>query len=392
MDSDCIYLCGNSLGLKPKSADEHMKKSLDSWAKLGVLSHESGALPAAHCDLPGIEATARLVGAEPVEVALMNGLTVNLHCLLVSFYQPTKTRHKILMEDRAFPSDNYAVKSQIRFHGFDPSTSLIALPPRKGEHTLRLEDILKVIEEEGSNIAVVLFSGVQYYTGQKFDIEAITKAGHEQGCIVGFDMAHAVGNVKICLHDWNIDFACWCSYKYLNSGAGGIAGAFIHKKHLDRQMPKLHGWWSNIAETRFQMNEDPDIDVGIAGLRISNPPPWLACLNLASLEIFEQTSMNQLITKQFLLTGYLEFILSQNFPEVTVITPSDPSQRGCQLSLMFNKPLTDVHEELERRGVLCDIRMPNVMRVAPIPLYNSFKDVYLFSIVLQTVLKTAAGS
>uniref|UniRef100_T1JA67 Kynureninase n=1 Tax=Strigamia maritima TaxID=126957 RepID=T1JA67_STRMM len=359
LEDECVYLCGNSLGPKPKSADHHMAMSLDAWAKWGVLSHFHGTLPAAKCDLPGIPATARIIGAKPNEVALMNGLTVNLHLLLVSFYRPSESRYKILMEAKAFPSDRYAIKSQVRHHGYDPKETVIQLAPRKGEHCLRTEDILKTIEAEGDSIAVVLFSGVQFYTGQKFEMQRITDAGHSKGCIVGFDLAHAVGNVKLNVHEWGVDFACWCSYKYMNSGAGGLAGAFIHEKHNQTLKSEFHGWWSNILETRFDMNEG-ELTV-----------------------IFEETSMDDMLAKQFLLTGYLEYLLDHHFKEIetpilTILTPRDPQQRGCQLSLQFLEPIEKVHEELEKRGVLCDIRKPDVLRIAPAPLFNTFLDVYHF--------------
>jgi len=335
----------------------------------------------------------------------MNGLTVNLHLLMISFYRPATNRYKILVEGQCFPADRYAVRSQIALHGYNPDTALIILSPRTGEHTLRTADILQCIEDNGDSIALILFSGVHYYTGQKFDMEAITRAGHLKGCIVGFDLAHAVGNVKLELHQWDVDFACWCSYKYVNSGAGGISGIFVHEKMNDRKAPHLHGWWGNKDSTRFEMREDIDLAEGAAGFRLSNPPPFLSCLNLASLEIFQQTSMEELLDKQFLLTGYLETMLNHYWSEtcahennnrynsnftktyVKVITPHDPKQRGNQLSLMFNFNVGDILKELERRGVICDIRLPNVMRVAPAPLYNSFYDVYFFIQTLKKVIQ-----
>lgn len=382
---ECVYLNGNSLGLKPKAADEFMVQSLKEWETKACLSHELGHLPAMYCDLPGIKATAKLIGAKPDEVALMNGTTVNLHLLLLSFYVPTPSRHKILIEAYAFPSDRYAVKSQISLHGYNAEESLIQLAPRKGEHTLRTEDILKTIEEQGDEIAVVMFSGVQFGTGQKFNMPSITKAGHQKGCIVGFDLAHAIGNVQLQLHSWDVDFACWCSYKYLNSGAGGLGGAYINEKHNRRSKPKLDGWWGNASETRFDMHEEIDLEPGVAGFRLSNPPPWLACLNLSSLQIFEDTSMEDLTNKQYFLTGYLECLLSQFLDEMksrtkvclgTIITPDDPEQRGCQLSLLFHIDMKPIHEAVQKRGILCDQRQGNIIRLAPVPLYNSFTDVF----------------
>lgn len=406
-EEECVYLSGNSLGLMPKSAEDHMQRQLQAWAQWGVLSHFTGELPAAMCDEPGREFTATLVGANKSEVVLMNGLTVNLNLLLIKFYRPVTGKHKILIEAQAFPSDRYAITSQIAFHGYNPETSLIILRPRNGEHTLRTEDILKCIEIKGDSIAVVLFSGVHYYTGQKFDMESITKAGHEKRCIVGFDLAHAIGNVNLDLHRWNVDFACWCSYKYLNSGAGGMAGIFVHDTHHKLKSPQLLGWWSNKESTRFEMRHAIDIDKSPENFRISNPPPFLACLNLASLEIFMQTSMKDLLAKQFLLTGYLEMLLKFHWPDhefnstnqdqgnlsntstspkFEIITPSDPSQRGNQLSLMFNFNVHDVEKQLHQRGILCDSRLPNVIRVAPAPLYNSFRDVYKFVQALRDIM------
>jgi len=368
-----------------------MAKCLEDWGKWGVLSHVIGDLPAASCDLPGITTTAALIGAKPHEVAIMNALTVNLHLLLVSFYKPTAQRPKILMEAKAFPSDRYAIRSQILYHGFNPDEVLIQMAPREGEHYLRTEDILQTIADEGDSISVVMFSGVQYYTGQKFDMKRITEVGHSKGCIVGFDLAHAIGNVKLHLNEWEVDFGCWCTYKYLNSGNGGIGGAFIHEKHNSCQLSQFQGWWGNAAATRFEMKEEPDLDAGVAGLRLSNPPPWLACLNLASLKIFDQTSMDQLVAKQFLLTGYMELLLDHYFDGcksgmLIIITPRDPDQRGSQLSLLFSQPVKTIHAELEKRGVICDIRRPNVIRVAPIPMYNSFHDVYRFVHILTLTL------
>ncbi|GAB6026227.1 hypothetical protein CHUAL_012434 [Chamberlinius hualienensis] len=391
LDRPCIYLAGHSLGLKPKLADVYMKESLDAWGQFGVMSHWLGPLPAASCDLPGRKQTAKLVGADESEVVLMNGLTVNLNLLLLEFYQPDKNRHIILMEDKAFSSDTYAAKSNVRFHGFDPSTSILIAKPRKDEHIIRTEDILKIIEEKGDEIAVILFAGVQCISGQKFDMKAIAEAGHKKGCIVLFDLAHAIGNVKIELDKWDVDCACWCSYKYLNSGAGGMAGLYVNKKHFTRKPKHLLGWWGNRAQTRFEMREDIDMDEGPMGFRISNPPPWTASLNMASLKIFEETSMEDLLAKQFLLTGYLEALILHYWPQnessgVKIISPSDPNQRGNQLSLTFNYDLMKVKEHLDKIGIIVDERPPNVMRVTSTPLYTTFQDVYQFIVELRNSL------
>lgn len=391
---ECVYLCGNSLGLKPKSADERMRTQLDKWATMAVEMHFKEPLPAAACDSYGRESLGRLVGADPSSVILMNALTVNLNLLMLSFYQPTKQRYKILIEGKAFPSDRYAVRSQLELRGYSHEEGLLQLQPREGEYTLRNEDIIEFLEREGPSIALVCLGGVQYYTGQKFDMEAVTAAAKKQGCVVGWDLAHAVGNVELRLDEWDVDFASWCSYKYLNSGAGGIAGAYVNKKHEGRPMTcQLHGWWSNRQETRFQMLEECDASPGVEGFRMSNPSPFLVTLVLASLEIFDEAGMPRLLEKQRLLTGYLEMLLIKYFssetvksgPTAKIITPRDPGQRGCQLSLSFSTGLQKVHEQLEHRGVVCDVRQPNVMRLAPAPLYNSFKDVHRFVDILRDV-------
>ncbi|XP_076871823.1 kynureninase [Brachyhypopomus gauderio] len=392
---DCIYFVGNSLGLQPKNARKYIDEELEKWAKTGIHGHEMGSRPWAWAENNLEVLMANVVGANPEEVALMNGLTVNLHLLMLAFYKPTAKRHKVLLENQAFPSDHYAVESQIQLKGFDPSRSMLLLKPRQGEDTLRTEDILSTIEREGDSIAVVMLSGVQYYTGQLFDMEAITRAGHAQGCYVAFDLAHAVGNAELRLHDWGVDFACWCTYKYLNSGAGGLAGAYVHDKHRDTVKPALLGWWGHNLKTRFQMTNVMDLQPGVKGYRLSNQPILLVCPLQASLEIFSKTTMRDLRRKSVLLTGYLEYLLlhyySQNRsdptrPVVRIITPRDPAQRGCQLSLSFSTPVRAVFKELEKRGVACDMREPDVLRVAPVPLYNSFTDVHRFVAVLGSAL------
>uniref|UniRef100_UPI0037E7A3BE kynureninase n=1 Tax=Semicossyphus pulcher TaxID=241346 RepID=UPI0037E7A3BE len=397
---DCMYLVGNSLGLQPKMARTYVEEELDKWAKSGVHGHLGGSRPWAWAENNIEELMANVVGAKPEEVALMNGLTVNLHLLLLSFYKPTAARHKILLEDRAFPSDHYAVESQIRLRGFDPQKSMLMLSPRPGEDTLRTEDILQVIEKEGDSIAVVMFSGVQYYTGQLFNMAAITEAGHKKGCYVGFDCAHAAGNAELKLHDWGVDFACWCSYKYINSGAGGLAGAFIHEKHKDSIKPALMGWWGHDLKTRFEMSNVMELQPGVNGFRLSNQPILLVCPLQASLEVFNMTSMAALRRKSILLTGYLEFLIHHYYtkdpaqpqkPHVRILTPSDPEQRGCQLSLSFSVHIGKVFKELDKRGVACDMREPSVLRVSPAPIYNSFNDVHRFVETLGQAL-TASGS
>uniref|UniRef100_UPI00398F3323 kynureninase n=1 Tax=Pristiophorus japonicus TaxID=55135 RepID=UPI00398F3323 len=397
-EDDCVYFCGHSLGLQPKKTKVYIDEELNKWAKIGVHGHFDGAFPWALGDECLAELMANLVGAKKEETALMNGLTVNLHLLLLSFYKPTSSRHKILMEANAFPSDHYAVESQIRLQGLDPEESMLLLSPEEGEETLRTEDILSTIEKEGDSIAVIMFSGVQYYTGQLFDMLSITRAGHAKGCFVGFDLAHAVGNVELCLHDWNVDFACWCNYKYLNSGAGALAGAYIHEKHRFTVKPTLLGWWSHDIKTRFQMDNKIDLSPGVNGFRVTNPSMLLVRALQAGLEIFNQTDKKALRRKSILLTGYLEYLIKHYHskvpdnpqkPYINIITPSNIEERGCQLSLFFSIPLNLVFVELMKRGVASDKREPNVLRVAPAPLYNSFYDVYKFIKILNESLQAS---
>ncbi|KAI1300223.1 Kynureninase [Halotydeus destructor] len=409
LNADCVYLCGHSLGLKPKTVDSYVNDVLDNWATKGVVSHFSGALPAASADNLPKAPMARLVGAKESEVAIMNGLTVNLHILLTSFYKPTPWRHKIIIEERAFCSDMYVVQSQIRLHGYSPETSLITLKPRPGEHILREEDILSVIEEEGDSVSVFLVPGIQYYTGQLLPMQAITVAAHAKGILVGVDAAHAVGNVPLQLHDWDVDFAAWCTYKYLNSGAGCLGAIFVHERFTENgsstHFPMLRGWWGNKCGTKFLMNPEFDACYGADMMKMSNPPVVLVAMLMASLEIYSQTSMEEISRKQFLLTGYLEYLIKSHFakshsnesgvissysnkPTVEIITPSDPTKRGSQLSLMFSVPVKRVQLELEKRGVVFDIRHPNVMRIAPVPLYNSFADVYNFVTILSQTFES----
>uniref|UniRef100_A0A8B9ZV16 Kynureninase n=1 Tax=Anas zonorhyncha TaxID=75864 RepID=A0A8B9ZV16_9AVES len=397
-EESCIYFAGNSLGLQPKRVKTYLDEELDKWARTGVHGHFNGQRPWALADECIVDLMADLVGAQRHEVALMNGLTVNLHLQMLSFFKPTPRRYKILLEARAFPSDHYAVESQLRLHGLDVEKCMLMMQPREGEETLRIEDILSVIEKEGDSIAVVLFSGVQYYTGQLFDIPRITKAGQEKGCFVGFDLAHAVGNVDLHLHDWGVDFACWCSYKYLNSGAGGLAAAYIHEKHSQSIKPALIGWWGHDFKTRFLMENKLQLSKGINGFRLSNPPILLVCALQASLEVFGQTTMKALRKKSILLTGYLEYLIKHYYSEdktnpekpfVKIITPPRVEERGCQLTLSFSLPIKSVFKELEKRGVACDMREPNALRVAPVPLYNSFHDVHRFIEILGSAITSS---
>ncbi|XP_008583146.1 PREDICTED: kynureninase [Galeopterus variegatus] len=387
-NENAIYFLGNSLGLQPKMVKQYIEEELDKWAKM------SKSMLQLHLYRDSSRKYDSL-GASEKEVVLMNSLTVNLHLLLLSFFKPTPKRYKILLEAKAFPSDHYAIESQLQLHGLDVEKSMLIIKTREGEEILRTEDILEVIEKEGDSIAVILFSGVHFYTGQLFNMPAITKAGQAKGCFVGFDLAHAIGNVELHLHDWGVDFACWCSYKYLNAGAGGLAGAFVHEKHTHTVKPALVGWFGHELSTRFKMDNKLQLIPGASGFRISNPPILLVCSLHASLEIFRQATMKALRRKSVLLTGYLEYMIKHYYskdkaetkkPIVNIITPSRIEDRGCQLTLTFSVPNKDVFQELEKRGVVCDKRDPNGIRVAPVPLYNSFHDVYKFISLLTSVV------
>jgi kynureninase len=377
--TDCIYFVGHSLGLQPKTARAYIEQELDDWEKLGVEGH----FQAKHPWLPYhrflTDQSARIVGAKPVEVVVMNSLTVNLHLMMVSFYRPTKQRHKIVIEGGAFPSDQYAVNSQIRFHGFDPAHSLIELRPRQGEATLRTDDILSLIDREGDSIALIMLGAVNYSTGQFFDLEAITRAGHAKGCVVGFDLAHAAGNLPMQLHDWNVDFAVWCSYKYLNGGPGCVAGCYVHERHAAEDLPRFAGWWGHDEQTRFRMGPNFQPTRGAEGWQLSNPPIMAMAPLRASLEIFDEVGMPALREKSISLTGYLESLLDdRHSQQFSIITPRDPAQRGAQLSLRVPHRGRAVLERLAEEGVLCDFREPDILRVAPMPLYNSYLDVHKF--------------
>lgn len=386
---DAVYFTGNSLGLQPKFARKYIEEVLDDWELLGVEGH----LHARHPWLPYhefvTESLARLVGAKPIEVVAMNSLTVNLHLLMVSFYRPTADRYKIAIEKGAFPSDQYAVESQLRFHGLEKATGSIELAPREGESCLRTEDILETIDREGDSIALILLGGVNYYTGQAFDMRTITEAGHRKGCVVGFDLAHAAGNLELQLHDWNVDLAAWCSYKYLNAGPGGIAGAFVHERHARSfDLPRFAGWWGHDKETRFLMGPEFVPLAGAEGWQLSNPPIFQLAALRASLEIFDEATMPALREKSVKLTGYLEHSLRQiDTDRIEIITPSDPEQRGCQLSIRVRNADKSLFEAITARGVFADWREPDVIRVAPVPLYNTFEDVSRFCEILEDCLR-----
>jgi len=385
-----IYLCGNSLGLQPRNAASYVAAELDSWARRGVKGHFEGDhpwMPYHEYLAPGM---AELVGAEPGEVVAMNTLTVNLHLMMVSFYRPTPARHRIVIERQAFPSDHYAVASQIRFHGYDPARAMRFLSPRDGEKLIRHEDIGELIEGEGESIALILLPGMQYYTGQLFDMASIARLGHAKGCVVGFDLAHAAGNVPLALHDWDVDFAAWCTYKYLNSGPGSVAGCFVHARHGKApDLPRFAGWWGHDKATRFEMGPDFAPIAGAEGWQLSNPPILSLAAIRASLDVFREAGyMGPLREKSLLLTGYLEWLLAAELGDaVGMITPRDPDARGCQLSLTLGGGGgRELFDRLDAAGVTCDWREPDVIRVAPAPLYNSFEDCHRFVDTLKPLL------
>jgi len=382
-----IYFGGNSLGLMPKSARQVVEEELDNWAKLGVDAHHAAGTPWYSYHESLRQPTAQLVGAKSLEVVCMNSLTVNLHLMMATFYRPTKSRFKILMEEPAFPSDTYAIKTQIAHHGLDAKDALILARPRKGEFTIATEDILDLIKKHADQLAVVMFGGVNFFTGQLFDVKKIIAAAREHGIIAGFDLAHAIGNVPLSLHDWNVDFAVWCSYKYLNAGPGAVAGAFVHERHaINTKLPRLAGWFGNDPNTRFRLHLEPEfIPVASAdGWQISNPPIFSMAPLRASLAIFDQAGgMESLRAKSMRLTGYLEFLLTEiGSKKFTVITPREPDARGCQLSILAHEHPKQLHEELVAADVKCDFREPNVIRVAPTPLYNTFHQVWRFTKIL----------
>ncbi len=383
---EMLYFCGNSLGLQPKAARELVLQELDDWARLGVEGHFAGTRPWYPYHEQFRELAARLVGAQPGEAVVMNSLTVNLHLLMVSFYRPTPERRKILIDWPCFPSDIYAVKSQLVCHGLDPDADLLIARPREGEHTLHTEDVEALLDREGPSIALALLAGVNFFTGQWMDIPRLTNAAHRQGCLIGWDLAHAAGNVPLALHDWNVDFAAWCSYKYLNGGPGAVAGAFVHERHGNiTALPRFAGWWGNDPATRFQMHLRPDFvaRTGADGWQVSNPPILAMAPVLASMRIFDEAGMVALREKSLLLTGYLEWLIDRIADKpFEIITPREPAQRGCQLSILAREDPRGLFKRLQEAHVIGDFREPNVIRVAPVPLYNSFHDAWRFARIL----------
>ena len=386
---DVIYLTGNSLGLQPKTARDYIEQELKDWEMLGVEGHFKAKNPWMPYHEFLTAQMARVVGAKPIETVVMNSLTVNLHLLMVSFYRPTRETYKIVIEAGAFPSDQHAVAAQIKFHGFDLEDSLIELTPRENENCLRTEDVERTIAENGDSIALILLGGVNYYTGQAFDMRRIAEIGHAQGAVVGFDLAHAAGNIELKLHDWNADFAAWCSYKYLNAGPGGVAGVFIHERHGENfDLPRFAGWWGHDRETRFLMDKKFVPMRGAEGWQLSNPPIFQLAALKASLDIFAEAGMKTLAEKSKKLTSYLEFLLGEIKDErISVITPSNSDERGCQLSIRVKNADKNLFKAISTRGVIADWREPDVIRVAPVPLYNSFADVFRFAEILKNCLK-----
>jgi len=388
--NECIYFTGNSLGLQPKTTQDYVVNELEDWANFGVEGHFHATNPwfSYHEIFP--QQVAKIVGALPEEVVVMNQLTVNLHLLMTTFYRPTKERFKIICEAKAFPSDQYAFESQVKLHGVNPDEAIIEVKPREGEYSIRTEDIIATIEKHSSSIALVLFSGVNYYTGQVFDMPSITKAAHNIGAYCGFDLAHAAGNIELHLHDWNVDFACWCSYKYLNSGPGGVAGAYIHQKHFtNKSLQRLAGWWGQNKTNRFKMEKGFDPIETAEGWQLSNAPILSMAAHKASLDIFEDAGIENLVAKGKQLSDYLFFIIEELNSTLTkkaieIITPKN--EKGCQVSMLMLQKGKEVFEALKQNGVLADWRDPNVIRIAPVPLYNSFKEIYHFGEIVKRIL------
>ncbi len=385
-----LYLCGNSLGLQPKDVKKYIAEELSDWASLGVEGHFHAKRPWLFYHRFGKKALASILGAKASEVVAMNHLTVNLHLMMTSFYQPTKERFKIITEAGAFSSDQYAFESQIKLHHLQPKDALIELKPREGEYSLRTEDIIEAIDKNASQLALAIFGGVQYYSGQLFDIKKITAAAHNAGAFAGFDLAHAAGNVPVNLHKNNVDFAIWCGYKYLNSGPGSVAGAFVHERHANNTaLPRLAGWWGHQENERFQMKKGFIPMPGVDGWQVSNFPVLSGAAHLASLALFEKAGMKALRSKSILLTGFLDFLLHDivlSHDHFTMITPEDPGQRGCQLSILMKKNGRKVFNKITKEGVIADWREPDVIRIAPVPMYNSFEEVYRFVEIFKRAL------
>ncbi len=373
--SHSVYLCGHSLGLQPRLARDKINAELDYWEQLGVKGHFEAPTPWMSYHEVLTDTMAKIVGAKPEEVVVMNSLTVNLHLMMASFFQPREERGKILMEANAFPSDRYAMVSQLQHHGFDPETDLIEVKPAPDESRVSTDRLLEAIERHGEDVAVVMLGGVSYFSGQCLDIRSLVRAAHDKGCLIGIDLAHAAGNVVLKLHEWNVDFAVWCTYKYLNGGPGSVGACFVHERHANAGLNRFAGWWGHDKKSRFKMPPDFVPIVGAEGWQLSNPPVLALAALRASMDIFAEVDMDALRTKSKLLTGYLEFLL-KNQQRIHLITPTDPSERGCQLSFQVEGADRSLYEYLMRHDVICDWREPNIIRMAPVPLYNTFGDVF----------------
>ena len=389
---DALYFTGNSLGLQPKSVKSHLIQELDDWAKFGVEGHFEAKNPWVLYHKILSEPFARLVGAQPDEVVAMNGLSVNLHLMMVSFYQPKGKRTKIICEAKAFPSDQYMLESQVKFHGLNPEETIIEVSPREGEHCIRQEDILSCIEEVGDELALVFWGGVNYYTGQVFDMPKITEVAKGVGAFVGFDLAHGVGNVSLNLHDWGVDFACWCSYKYLNSGPGSVSGIFVHNKHEDnKDLPRFAGWWGHDENRRFLMEKGFVPMKGAQGWQLSNAAVFSMAPCKASMDIFDEVGLPKLIKKSRKLTNFMEFVfndISERYDNCNfeIITPKEERYRGCQLSVLMHGQGKEMFDYITKEGVIADWREPNVIRLAPVPLYNSFEDIFKLGQIIENAL------
>ena len=383
-----LYFTGNSLGLQPKITSKYIEQELDDWANFGVEGHFEAKNPWLSYHELLTDTMAKVVGAKPVEVVVMNTLTTNLHLLMVSFYQPSKTKYKIIIESDAFPSDRYAVQSQLSFHGFDPEEALIEWKPKEGKELLELEDLKSILDSQGDEVALLLIGGVNYYTGQYLDIKKIAELGHAKKCMVGIDLAHGAGNIQLNLHDSSIDFAAWCTYKYLNSGPGSLSGLFVHEKHAQRKdLPRFAGWWNHNKETRFNMRQPFDVMSGAEGWQLSNPPILSMAAIKASLDIFEKVGMDALVKKSKKLTGFFEYLVNEIASDtIKIITPTNPNERGCQLSLQVKNADKNLHKKLTENNIITDWREPDVIRCAPVPMYTSFEDVYHMVTILESLL------
>ncbi len=383
-----LYFTGNSLGLQPKITSKYIEQELDDWANFGVEGHFEAKNPWLSYHELLTDTMAKVVGAKPIEVVVMNTLTTNLHLLMVSFYQPSKTKYKIIIESDAFPSDRYAVQSQLSFHGFDPEEALIEWKPKEGKELLELEDLKSILDSQGDEVALLLIGGVNYYTGQYLDIKKIAELGHAKKCMVGIDLAHGAGNIQPNLHDSSIDFAAWCTYKYLNSGPGSLSGLFVHEKHAQRKdLPRFAGWWNHNKETRFNMRQPFDVMEGAEGWQLSNPPILSMAAIKASLDIFEKVGMDALVKKSKKLTGFFEYLVNEIASDtIKIITPTNPNERGCQLSLQVKNADKNLHKKLTENNIITDWREPDVIRCAPVPMYTSFEDVYHMVTILESLL------